>query len=556
MSLAREGQGSLASKRWLYLIVACFAAVAWMTRWLQDDAFITFRYARNWAEGLGPVWNQGDAVEGYTNFSWMALLAVALRLGIRPEIASQALGVLCFIGSLLTTQRLASRLMAPPWSLLAVFLLASNFSFLAYATGGLETQLNVFVTLLMLLLATDAVVGPPLGSAHLLALSLLVACALLTRPDSVIVSAVVGLYALFSIVRAPSAASARIARLALLAMPAALVVGCWLWWKWSFYGDLLPNTYYAKLGNAKASGYLLYARGSAYVAWFLFSFWLAPLALLVWVRARPKLERPSLALQPTLAFVVLWLLYVIHTGGDIMEFRQLLPAVPGLLILFTLLLSRTHAAPRNAAWIIASVLVASGVHGVYFPAYVRPPGIGNIPQLSGWVDDEPVSWASMGRTLGRDLDHDPSVSIAAIPVGAIGYYSRARTIDMVGLNDRWVARYGLVRQTCVVCYAHSRMASIEYLARIGANLVLSQPTLLSMQDAWARPMDSVRLMFLGEPMDYDRVPPGAQLVRVPLGDDVALSALYLIPHPRIEALLKSGRWQGVSLQESPGRHPE
>ena len=36
-----------------------------------DDAYITFRYSRNLAEGLGPVWNAGDPVEGYTNFLWM-----------------------------------------------------------------------------------------------------------------------------------------------------------------------------------------------------------------------------------------------------------------------------------------------------------------------------------------------------------------------------------------------------------------------------------------------------------------------------------------------------
>src|SRR5439155_3954388 len=32
-----------------------------------DDAYITFRYASNLAHGLGPVWNAGERVEGYTN---------------------------------------------------------------------------------------------------------------------------------------------------------------------------------------------------------------------------------------------------------------------------------------------------------------------------------------------------------------------------------------------------------------------------------------------------------------------------------------------------------
>ena len=40
-----------------------------------DDAYITFRYSDHLANGLGPNWNSTGHVEGYTTFSWMALLA-------------------------------------------------------------------------------------------------------------------------------------------------------------------------------------------------------------------------------------------------------------------------------------------------------------------------------------------------------------------------------------------------------------------------------------------------------------------------------------------------
>ncbi|RKX21336.1 MAG: hypothetical protein DRP51_04400, partial [Candidatus Zixiibacteriota bacterium] len=36
-----------------------------------DDAFITFRYAENLADGYGLVFNPGgEPVEGYSNFLW------------------------------------------------------------------------------------------------------------------------------------------------------------------------------------------------------------------------------------------------------------------------------------------------------------------------------------------------------------------------------------------------------------------------------------------------------------------------------------------------------
>src|SRR5262245_49032609 len=48
--------------------------------WLADDAFISFRYARNWAEGQGLVWNPGERVEGYTNFLWTFGIGLLVRL--------------------------------------------------------------------------------------------------------------------------------------------------------------------------------------------------------------------------------------------------------------------------------------------------------------------------------------------------------------------------------------------------------------------------------------------------------------------------------------------
>ena len=56
---------------WLALL-AWFSSVAWF---LCDDAFISFRYARNLLEGHGLVFNPGEYVEGYSNFLWVLELA-------------------------------------------------------------------------------------------------------------------------------------------------------------------------------------------------------------------------------------------------------------------------------------------------------------------------------------------------------------------------------------------------------------------------------------------------------------------------------------------------
>src|SRR2546422_6890197 len=49
-----------------------------------DDAFINFRFAENLAGGLGPVFNAGERVEGYTTPAWVFLLAGLHRLRAPP----------------------------------------------------------------------------------------------------------------------------------------------------------------------------------------------------------------------------------------------------------------------------------------------------------------------------------------------------------------------------------------------------------------------------------------------------------------------------------------
>ena len=65
--------------------------------WLADDSFVSFRYAWNLVHGHGLVYNAGERVEGYSNLLWTLLMAGGLTLGVAPEVASKALGILCWL---------------------------------------------------------------------------------------------------------------------------------------------------------------------------------------------------------------------------------------------------------------------------------------------------------------------------------------------------------------------------------------------------------------------------------------------------------------------------
>ena len=61
------------------IAILCLVFVAnYLQVWnyLIDDTFISMRYAKNLVDGHGLVYNQGDMVEGYTNFLWVILMTL------------------------------------------------------------------------------------------------------------------------------------------------------------------------------------------------------------------------------------------------------------------------------------------------------------------------------------------------------------------------------------------------------------------------------------------------------------------------------------------------
>jgi hypothetical protein len=53
-------------------------------------------------------------------------------------------------------------------------------------------------------------------------------------------------------------------------------------------------------------------------------------------------------------------------------------------------------------------------------------------------DVELPAWSAVGRALATSFP--PETLVAAVPIGAVGYYSNLRIIDLVGLTDRTIAR--------------------------------------------------------------------------------------------------------------------
>lgn len=121
---------------------------------LVDDAYITFRYARNLAEGAGLVYNTGEKVLGTSAPLFAVLLAGLQRLtGAAIPALAFALGAACLPLVALLGYRLARRVTGPAFALIFVAAGLSPRESLRVFSSGMETPLYLLGLLLAVELA-------------------------------------------------------------------------------------------------------------------------------------------------------------------------------------------------------------------------------------------------------------------------------------------------------------------------------------------------------------------------------------------------------------------
>jgi hypothetical protein len=209
-----------------------------------DDAFITFRYARNLLAGQGFVFNPGEAVLGTTTPLYTLLMAGlgAIFGGVQADFPSIALVVNALADAItcLLLWEIGKRLHLSRAGYLAGLLWAVAAFSVTFAIGGLETSVYV-------LLLTGAAWAFLAEKRKLTAL--LGALALLTRPDALILLGPLVLARLIQMglalrkKRKPSPLPAYWLEIAVFLVPLI----AWYGYAWLTFGSPFPHSVTAKL---------------------------------------------------------------------------------------------------------------------------------------------------------------------------------------------------------------------------------------------------------------------------------------------------------------------
>ena len=409
------------------------AALVWRLDFLVDDAFISYRYGRHLADGLGLVWNPGESppVEGFSNFLWTLLCAGLELAGLAPELWTRILGAAAAAATVAFVVRLVQvRVAREVWTTRLAALLAASFApFAAWATGGLETMaftLAVFATFERLLADRER---PSAITAALWA-----SAAVLLRADG-FVWVSIALFAAWT-----SAPGSRELRRALLCVGGAALATALLYlaFRWNYFESLQPNT--ARVKVAFGAKYLV--RGAQYVASLCLCVVSIPLVLGgAAVRAR---RDASGVVVPCLAFVASAFAYLVVLGGDwMMYYRMAVPVLPFVAVLagawFATMRTNLTRAPIGVACAALAALPAFEVHVV--PQSVRE--LAHFRWSQGFRSEHAMwqkgvvdirDWMEIGRALA--VHTKPGESMVIGNIGAFGYYPADLVIyDTQGLTN-------------------------------------------------------------------------------------------------------------------------
>lgn len=416
-------------KKWIFvaLLMLFFYLLVLQTRAIWsftiDDMYISLRYAKHWAEGLGLLWNRAEEpVEGYSNFSFVVFAALAIHWGFNPVFVLKSLGIVGLGFSTVAVYCL-TRLWFP--ALLAlipcVWMLLYSGQII-WAVSGLELTLYqalISFSVFFLFRGMGYTVYPRERQASnglfFMLAGVLLALSGLTRPEAPALMLL--FYGLAVWDRDPQKSRLYYKNLGLSILSCALFFVPYFLWRWNYYGQLVPNPIYCKVFSRVAT--LRLDKNYLQLAWPFFL-----LSLPALVPSQDK--RPYFLWLPSLLYLFLLL------GADpLVAFanRLFLPAFILLLPLAFLGLARWVGAvsPMNLG-LSAGLVAFFCIPSMSLHEYEQ---FAHNPSSGEHLRQEVADW------LNQNIQSGSHVLLA--DCGLIPYVSALQFVDSYCLNNKAMA---------------------------------------------------------------------------------------------------------------------
>lgn len=466
----------------LLIALGILAVGAWLLRgYTTDDTWIHLRYARHLVERGEISFNPGEPTYGATSPLWIFGLALLLEVGLAPAMAAWLLGAVCALGVVLVADAILSRFSYPEsWKTIVLAVIAADPWFLRWGFSGMETPL---ATLSLLVLLWPLVSGRDLGWGvtreplwrRYLGWGVAAGMAGLVRPEFLLLApAALPILLWFEYYRASAVGGVQARHRARPVAPTVAAAcgwlataGPWLLYARLTFGRALPDTAAAKSGSflgdplALAAGLWQAAKPLLSVAGI---YVVVPMALVVLVLSRRRDAEPDPGSGPgetpgaasefaawsvwgPVAFVgvtVTWTLLMLggYAARQVWVIsRYVSPLVPAGVLALSLLVEWLLHGPglsreaRRAGHLVA---IAGVVAGLGVNAWIL--GAQVVPHARAFPRGVHDCYGGMGRWLAANAG--PGDTVAALDIGAVGYFGERRVLDLMGLVSPPVRELG------------------------------------------------------------------------------------------------------------------
>jgi len=423
----------------LYLLFAIH-----FINYAPDDAFISLRYAENLSAGDGLVFNSGHRVEGYSNFFWVIFLSgfAAVMTKSTLVLTAKLTGIIAGFFALLVIGIISKKQFEDNGRGKIWGLAPFAFGFALYpafwSASGMETgQYLLLLTISILGFFKFLTKPSPLWSVFSAILFLSVG---ISRPEGVIFFIVAAVALLIEAFREKRKITLSV--MIWLGTFLVLYLAFYLW-RYSYFGQWLPNTFYAKAGGGLAK----YAEGIRYLILNLPKlFWgnavLSAIPALPFIMTKkPDTKTTFLGLA-----VLAQCSFVVFAGGDWMPGgRFLVPIMPVVALLLPLgvhrLINSFGAVYVGGYTVFAKALIAiiilitASVH-LYNGKQARHDTSG-LKEYEGEVFFKPHHF----EVAAWLMDHGSKDDLVAIgEAGLIPYITNMPALDLFGLMDPHLAK--------------------------------------------------------------------------------------------------------------------
>lgn len=442
--------------RQILFMLAAFLFLMWVAachisnyrEFAPDDAFITYIYGRNLAEGNGFYYNPRDSepTEGFSSLLHVLLVATGYLLNVDGLTTTRALNALIYgvIGILIAggAARLCREKTAVllPSSIIVMLLAFSVKDTRMHLCSGMETMIHTGIHAAVLLWTVSLLYGS-FRRWFMVAQGVVLFFLLsISRPDGLTLGVLyLFLAAILSWFSSDTPRKRVVLSTDFLTWGGLAVLFCiYLLVKFLYFGYLLPNPYYVKTHHAifgsvvptfpgwKETGLFFVARCLPLLLISLVLFWLGKGSIV--------LIRDGLAfLVPGVLAAAAYALTIHEVSfGYRFEFPMLVPFAVLLTCAVFHLARRTKRVMKGALF-VAIALTCLALNPGWFPfaGWVRHP----MRSAIGWINYVPQQ-SPLAR-IGLDLAEthlEQNAVILLSGAGQVPYYSRYYAIDWIGLN--------------------------------------------------------------------------------------------------------------------------